>query len=60
MDASLSTSFVIGADGAASRVRKLPGVPMDRRGFAVGLEVEVPRDEVRRDIQEAGGLFRRR
>jgi len=54
---SLSTSFVIGADGAASRVRKLAGVSIDRRGFAIGLEVEVPRDEVRRDIQDAEVYF---
>ena len=54
---SLSTSFVIGADGAASRVRKLAGVSIDRRGFAIGLEVEVPRDEVRRDIQHAEVYF---
>ena len=35
----------------ASRVRKLAGVAMDRRGFAVGLEAEVWRADVRRDIR---------
>jgi geranylgeranyl reductase family protein len=46
----LHTTFVIGADGAASRVRKLRGIPIDRRGFAVGLEAEVPRASVARDV----------
>jgi len=40
---TLSTSFIVGADGAASRIRKLAGVGMDRRGFALGLEAEVQR-----------------
>jgi geranylgeranyl reductase family protein len=53
----LSTSFIVGADGAASRVRKLAGVPMDRRGFAVGLEAEVPRAAVRRDIRDPEVYF---
>src|SRR3982751_3038751 len=49
---ALSAPFVVGADGAASRVRKLLGVRMDRRGFAVGLEAEVPRTTMGRDITE--------
>ena len=54
---TLSTSFIVGADGAASRVRKLAGVAMDRRGFAVGLEAEVQRADVRRDIREPEVYF---
>lgn len=53
----LSATFVIGADGAASRTRKLLGVPMDRRGFAVGLEMEVPRNDVRRIVQDPEVYF---
>jgi geranylgeranyl reductase family protein len=49
---ALSAPFVVGADGAASRVRKMLGVQMDREGFAVGLEAEVPRDTMARDITE--------
>jgi geranylgeranyl reductase family protein len=49
---ALTATFVIGADGAASRVRKQLGVPIDRRGFAVGLEAEVPRIAVRRDVRD--------
>ena len=47
---ALSATFVIGADGAASRVRKQLGIAMDRAGFAVGLEVEVPRSALARDV----------
>ena len=54
---ALSATFVVGADGAASRVRKHLGVAMDRRGFAVGLESEVPRNDVRRDVQEPEVYF---
>ena len=54
---ALSTSFIVGADGAASRVRKLAGVAMDRHGFAVGLEAEVPRSAVRRDIRDPEVYF---
>ncbi|WP_242490093.1 NAD(P)/FAD-dependent oxidoreductase [Noviherbaspirillum cavernae] len=43
--------FIIGADGASSRIRKeLASVAIDKRGFAVGLEMEVPRSLVSRDI----------
>lgn len=49
---TLSTTYIVGADGAASRVRKLACVAMDRRGFAVGLEAEVQRADVNRDIRE--------
>jgi geranylgeranyl reductase family protein len=49
---ALSAPFVVGADGAASRVRKLLGVRMDREGFAVGLEAEVPRNALARDVTD--------
>ena len=48
----LAAPFVIGADGAGSRVRKLLGVRMDREGFAIGLEAQVPRDSIARDISD--------
>jgi geranylgeranyl reductase family protein len=48
----LSASFVIGADGASSRIRKLVGVAIDRTGFAVGLETEVPREAAGRDVRD--------
>ena len=48
----LSAPFVVGADGAGSRVRKLLGVRMDRDGFAIGLETQVPRDSISRDITD--------
>jgi geranylgeranyl reductase family protein len=53
----LSTTFIVGADGASSRVRKLAGVSIDRRGFAVGLEADVPRADVRRDVQDPEVYF---
>lgn len=46
---ALAATFVIGADGASSRIRKLLGIAMDRRGFAVGLEAEVPKGDVLRE-----------
>ena len=49
---TVAARFIIGADGASSRIRKLLGVSMDRGGFAVGLEAEVPRDAVGRDIRD--------
>lgn len=48
----LSAPFVVGADGASSRIRKFVGVPIDRRGFAVGLEAEVPREVAGRDVRD--------
>lgn len=43
--------FVIGADGASSRIRKeLHSVSIDKEGFAVGLEMEVPKSFVKRDV----------
>ena len=48
----LSAPFVVGADGASSRIRKLLGVPIDRNGFAVGLESEVPREAAGRDVSD--------
>jgi geranylgeranyl reductase family protein len=51
--ARYETRFIIGADGASSRIRKeLQSVAMDKRGFAVGLEMEVPRSFVKRDVAE--------
>jgi geranylgeranyl reductase family protein len=47
---TLAATFVIGADGASSRIRKLLGIDIDRHGFAVGLEAEVPRAAVARDV----------
>lgn len=49
---SISASFVVGADGAGSRIRKCVGAAMDRHGFAVGLEAEVPRSTVSRTIAD--------
>ncbi len=51
--AILKADFIIGADGAASRVRKsvLPQA-MDTRGFATGIEIEVPRLNIRRECTE--------
>ena len=49
---TLSAPFVVGADGAGSRVRKLLGTSMDRDGFAVGLEAEVPQSAVAREISD--------
>ena len=54
---TLSTTFIVGADGASSRVRKLAGIPIDRRGFAVGLEAEVPRGAVRRSVHDPEVYF---
>ena len=48
----LSAPFVVGADGASSRVRKLSGIGIDRGGFAVGLEAEVPREAAGRDVTD--------
>ncbi len=48
----LSAPFVIGADGAGSRVRKLLGTSIEREGFAVGLEAEVPRSMVSRNVRD--------
>jgi geranylgeranyl reductase family protein len=43
--------FIIGADGASSHVRKeLQSVSIDKQGFAVGLEMEVPREMLSRRI----------
>jgi geranylgeranyl reductase family protein len=47
---TLTAPFVVGADGASSRVRRLLGVATDRAGFAVGLEIEVPRASFPRDV----------
>jgi len=46
----VAADFIIGADGAASRVRKsvLPDA-MDKHGFALGVEMEVPRASVDRE-----------
>ncbi len=51
--AVLRADFIIGADGAASRVRKsiLPHA-MDKRGFATGVEIEVPRARIRRECSD--------
>lgn len=47
----LEARFVIGADGASSRIRKeLHSVSIDKGGFAVGLEMEVPREPYDRDF----------
>jgi geranylgeranyl reductase family protein len=53
----LQTSFVVGADGAGSRIRKLLGIPIDRDDFAVGLEAEVARDSVGRDVPNPEAYF---
>lgn len=43
--------FIIGADGAGSHVRKeLHSVSIDKQGFAVGLEMEVPREALARRV----------
>jgi geranylgeranyl reductase family protein len=48
---SLHADFIVGADGASSRVRKaLPSVHMDTRGFAAALEAEVPRSLIARQV----------
>jgi geranylgeranyl reductase family protein len=49
---AISASFVVGADGAGSRIRKCIGAAIDRHGFAVGLEAEVPRSAVSRAIAD--------
>jgi len=47
----LRADFIVGADGASSRIRKaLRSVRMDRSGFATALEMEVPRAVIARDI----------
>jgi menaquinone-9 beta-reductase len=44
--------FIIGADGASSRIRKeLRSVTIDKHGFAVGLEMEVPRTFIAREVE---------
>jgi geranylgeranyl reductase family protein len=43
--------FIVGADGASSHVRKELRADIDKRGFAVGLEMEVPRSFVARAIE---------
>jgi geranylgeranyl reductase family protein len=53
----LQTSFIVGADGAGSRIRKLLGIPIDRDDFAVGLEAEVARDSVGRDVPNPEAYF---
>ena len=53
----LQTSFVVGADGAGSRIRKLLGIPIDRDDFAVGLEAEVARDSVGREVANPEAYF---
>jgi menaquinone-9 beta-reductase len=49
----LRADFIVGADGAASRVRKsvLPEA-MDKHGFATGIEVEIPRALLRRECPD--------
>ena len=49
----LSAEYIIGADGAASRIRKavLPRA-MDKSGFATGVEIEVPRTRIRRECDD--------
>ncbi len=49
----LHADFIIGADGAASRVRKsvLPQA-MDKHGFATGVEIEIPRAQLRRECSD--------
>lgn len=49
----LQADFIVGADGAASRVRKsvLPAA-MDKHGFATGIEIEIPRDALHRDCPD--------
>ena len=46
----LMAPFTVGADGASSRLRRLLDVATDRAGFAVGLEIEVPRATFPRDV----------
>ena len=53
----LQAAFVVGADGAGSRIRKLLGIPIDRDDFAVGLEAEVARDSVARDVTNPEAYF---
>lgn len=51
--AVVRAQFVIGADGASSRVRKeLRSVGIDRHGFAAALEMEVPRSIVGRVVTD--------
>jgi menaquinone-9 beta-reductase len=49
----LRADFIVGADGAASRVRKsvLPAA-MDKHGFATGVEIEIPRALLRRECPD--------
>jgi len=53
----LHTAFVVGADGAGSRIRKLLGIPIDRDDFAVGLEAEVARESVGREVTNPEAYF---
>ena len=54
---TLQTTFIVGADGAGSRIRKLLAIPIDRDDFAVGLEAEVARDSVGRDVANPEAYF---
>ncbi len=48
---SYKAPFIIGADGASSRIRKeLHSVSIDKGAFAVGLEMEVPKAFVKRNV----------
>jgi geranylgeranyl reductase family protein len=54
---ALHTAFIVGADGAGSRIRKLLGIPIDRDDFAVGLEAEVARGSVGREVANPEAYF---